>query len=151
MVGKTISHYRLIDKLGEGGMGVVYKATDTRLDRTVAVKVLPTERLSSPQARERFEREARAISSLNHPHICTLHDVGHEDGVDFLVMEYVDGRSLKGPIPVGEVLLLGAQIADALDHAHRNGVTHRDLKPGNPATSSSRRRVSYSSTSAWPN
>jgi eukaryotic-like serine/threonine-protein kinase len=131
MTGRTISHYRILEKLGEGGMGVVYKAQDTRLNRTVAIKVLPPDKLSDAQARERFEREARAISSLNHPNICTLYDFAHEDGVDSLVMEYVDGNPLQGPMPLEKTLRLGAQIADALDHAHRNGIVHRDLKPGN--------------------
>jgi Tol biopolymer transport system component/tRNA A-37 threonylcarbamoyl transferase component Bud32 len=130
-VGKSLGPYEIVSQIGAGGMGEVYKARDTRLDRTVAIKVLPPERIRDPQARERFDREARAISSLNHPRICTLHDVGHEGGIDFLVMEYVEGKSLKGPVPVDEALRLGAQIADALDHAHRHGVVHRDLKPEN--------------------
>lgn len=117
-------------------MGEVYKARDTRLDRTVAIKVLPEHRYSTPQARERFEREAKAISSLNHPHICTLHDVGQQDGIDYLVMEYLEGQTLadrlkKGPLPLDQVLQLAIQITDALDAAHRHGVIHRDLKPGN--------------------
>lgn len=131
MVGKTISHYSILEKLGEGGMGAVYKARDTRLNRVVAVKVLTADCIRNPVVRQRFQREAQAISSLNHPHICTLHDVGHQDGVDYLVMEYVEGRPLKGPIPVEEALSLAVQIADALDHAHRKGVVHRDIKPGN--------------------
>lgn len=131
MIGRTISHYRIIEKLGQGGMGVVYKAEDTRLDRTVAIKVLPPNRIKDRQARERFEQEARAISKLNHPHICTLYDFMHEEGMDFLVMEFVDGKPLKGPLPVEDALRLAVQISDALDHAHRHGVTHRDLKPGN--------------------
>jgi serine/threonine protein kinase len=117
-------------------MGEVYKARDTRLDRTVAIKVLPEHRYSTPQARERFEREAKAISSLSHPHICTLHDVGHQDGIDYLVMEYLEGQTLaerlkKGALPLDQVLQLAIQITDALDTAHRHGVVHRDLKPGN--------------------
>ncbi len=117
-------------------MGEVYKARDTRLDRTVAVKVLPSHLSEDPRLRERFEREARAVSSLNHPHICTLHDVGREGGVDFLVMEYIEGESLavrleKGPLPLAQALRRGIEIADALDEAHRHGVVHRDLKPGN--------------------
>ena len=117
-------------------MGEVYRARDTRLDRTVAVKVLPAHLSSDPVRRQRFEREAKTISSLNHPHICVLHDVGHQDGIDYLVMECVEGETLakrleKGAIPVEQVLKFGAQIADALDKAHRNGITHRDLKPGN--------------------
>ena len=117
-------------------MGEVYKAHDTRLDRTVAIKVLPEELSDNAELRERFEREARAISSLNHPHICTLYDVGREDGVDFLVMEYLEGETLaerlqRGALPLEEALRYAIQIADALDNAHRHGVVHRDLKPGN--------------------
>jgi serine/threonine protein kinase len=131
MIGRTISHYEIVEKIGEGGMGVVYKARDTRLDRTVAIKVLPPDRISSHHARERFEREARVVSSLNHPNVCTLHDVGRQDGTDYLVMEYVEGRPLKGPMPLENALRLAVQITDALDHAHRHGVIHRDLKPAN--------------------
>jgi Tol biopolymer transport system component len=117
-------------------MGEVYRARDTRLDRTVAIKVLPPGMASQPDVRERFEREARAIAALNHPHICVLHDIGHEDGIDFLVMEHVAGESLadrlkKGPLPLNQVLQYGAEIADALDRAHRDGIIHRDLKPAN--------------------
>ena len=117
-------------------MGEVYSATDTRLDRTVAIKVLPAELASDPERRERFEREAKAIAALNHPHICTLYDVGHEDGTDFLVMEHLEGESLqerltKGALPLDQALQIAIQIADALDKAHRQGITHRDLKPGN--------------------
>src|ERR1700732_627024 len=117
-------------------MGEIYRARDTRLDRIVAIKILPDHHASNPELRERFEREARTIASLNHPHICTLHDVGHQDGIDFLVMEYVEGETLatrleKGPLPLDQVLKYGTQIADALDKAHRNSVVHRDLKPGN--------------------
>ncbi len=128
--------YEIVSAIGAGGMGEVYRARDTRLDRTVAIKVLPEHRYSTPQARERFEREAKAISSLNHPHICTLYDVGHQDGIDFLVMEYLEGPTLadrlkKGPLPLDQALQLAIQIAGALDAAHRHGVIHRDLKPGN--------------------
>jgi eukaryotic-like serine/threonine-protein kinase len=117
-------------------MGEVYKARDTRLDRIVAIKVLPTHLADRAELRERFEREARTIASLNHPHICTLHDIGHQDGIDFLVMEYLEGgtlaqRLLKGPLPLEQVFQYAIEIADALDKAHRKGVTHRDLKPGN--------------------
>jgi serine/threonine protein kinase len=117
-------------------MGEVYRAKDTRLDRAVAIKV-PTEHFSQdPIRRQRFEREAKAISGLNHPNICTLYDVGSQNGTDYLVMEYVDGESLagrlaKGPLPVDQVLKVGREIADALDRAHRSGIIHRDLKPGN--------------------
>lgn len=121
---------------GTGGMGEVYKAKDTRLDRTVAIKVLPAATQNNADLRARFEREAKAISSLNHPHICTLFDVGHEDGLDFLVMEYLEGRTLAeilktGPLEAEDLFSYGTQIADALDSAHRKGLIHRDLKPGN--------------------
>jgi serine/threonine protein kinase len=137
-IGQTVSHvgpYKILAPIGAGGMGHVYKARDERLDRIVAIKVLP-EHLSSKQSRERFEREARAISSLSHPHICTLFDVGHQDGIDYLVMEYLEGETLaqklnKGPLPLELALRYAIEIADALDHAHRHGVVHRDLKPGN--------------------
>ncbi len=117
-------------------MGEVYRATDTRLDRTVAVKVLPSHLSQNAEMRQRFEREARAVSSLNHPHICTLHDVGQQDGVHFLVMEHLEGQTLserleKGALPTEEALQYAIEIADALDKAHRQGVVHRDLKPGN--------------------
>ncbi len=119
-----------------GGDGEVYRARDTRLDRTVAIKVLPAELAGNPERRARFEREARAVSALNHPHICTLHDVGREDGVDYLVLEYLEGETLadrlsKGALPLEQALRLGAQVADALDKAHRAGIVHRDLKQGN--------------------
>ena len=117
-------------------MGEVYRARDTRLDRIVAIKVLPTHLADRSELRERFDREAKTIASLNHPHICTLHDTGHQDGIDFLVMEYLEGETLaqrlmKGPLPIQQVLQYAIEIADALDKAHRKGVTHRDLKPGN--------------------
>jgi eukaryotic-like serine/threonine-protein kinase len=128
--------YEIQSAIGAGGMGEVYRARDTRLDRTVAIKVLPSQFAADPQFRERFDREARAISSLNHPHICTLHDVGHQDGTAYLVMEYVESETLaarltKGPLPLDQVLRYAIEIADALDKAHRAGITHRDLKPGN--------------------
>ena len=142
MIGKTLGPYQVLEKLGEGGMGEVYRARDTRLDRTVAIKVLPSHVSGDPSLRERFEREARTVAALNHPHICTLHDVGHQDGIDFLVMEYLNGETLaeriaraggpKGPpLRLEEALAIAMQIADALDKAHRAGITHRDLKPGN--------------------
>ncbi len=136
MIGKTLAHYEITRAIGKGGMGEVYQATDTRLDRTVAIKVLPEHLADDPKRRERFEREARAISSLNHPHICTLHDIGEADGVHYLVMEYVEGQTLarrleKGPLKLDQALEYAIQIADALDKAHRQGVVHRDLKPGN--------------------
>jgi len=117
-------------------MGEVYKAADTRLNRTVAIKVLPTQFSEDPEMKQRFEREAQTIAALNHPNICTLYDVGRQDGADFLVMEFLEGETLaariaRGPLPLAEALKVGVAIADALDKAHRKGVTHRDLKPGN--------------------
>ena len=134
--GTRLGPYEIVAPLGAGGMGEVYRARDSRLGREVAVKVLPQHLTAHPEPRARCEREARSVSSLNHPHICTLHDVGREGDTDYLVMELVDGetlaqRLLKGPIPAPDVLRFGAQIADALDRAHRAGVVHRDLKPGN--------------------
>ena len=134
--GKTLSHYRIGEKIGAGGMGEVYRARDTRLGRDVAIKVLPHDLSATPEVRARFEREARTISHLNHPHICTLHDVGREGDTDYLVMELIEGETLahrlgRGALATAEVLRLGAQIAEALDRAHRAGVIHRDLKPGN--------------------
>src|SRR6202162_3351530 len=134
--GTRFGPYEILSAIGAGGMGEVYKARDTRLDRTVAIKVLPTHLADRSELRERFEREAKTIASLNHPHICTLHDVGHQDEIDFLVMEYVEGETLaqrlqKGPLPLDQVLRYAIEIADALDKAHRKGITHRDLKPGN--------------------
>ncbi len=134
--GTQLGPYEVLSAIGAGGMGEVYKVRDTRLDRIVAVKVLPAHLADRPELRERFEREARTIASLNHPHICTLHDIGHQDGIDFLVMEYLEGETLaqrlqKGPLPIEQVLQHAIEIADGLDKAHRKGVTHRDLKPGN--------------------
>src|SRR5271169_769346 len=134
--GTKLGPYEIQSPLGAGGMGEVYLARDTRLDRTVAVKILPTHLSSNLEAKQRFEREARAISSLNHPNICTLHDVGHQDGTDFLVMEYLDGETLadrlmKGPLSSEQVLKHGIDICEGLEKAHKSGVIHRDLKPGN--------------------
>ena len=134
--GAKLGPYEILAPLGAGGMGEVYRARDTRLDRSVAIKVLPSHLSSDPQRRERFEREAKAISALNHPHICTLHDIGREGETDFLVMELVEGQTLaarleKGPLSSDLVLRLGIEISDALDKAHRLGIIHRDLKPGN--------------------
>ena len=136
LAGRTIGPYQLVSLEGAGGMGEVYKARDTRLGRTVAIKVLPAHGARDPQARERLEREARAVAALTHPHICTLHDIGQQDGVDFLVMEYLEGDTLtarlaKGPLPVAQAIQYAVQIASALDTAHRAGLVHRDLKPGN--------------------
>jgi eukaryotic-like serine/threonine-protein kinase len=134
--GRRLGPYEILSAIGAGGMGEVYKARDTRLDRTVAIKVLPTHLAERAELRERFEREAKTIASLNHPHICTLYDTGHQDEIDFLVMEYIEGetlaqRLLKGSLPIQQVLHYAIEIADALDKAHRKGITHRDLKPGN--------------------
>jgi eukaryotic-like serine/threonine-protein kinase len=134
--GFKLGPYEIIAPLGAGGMGEVYQARDTRLERTVAIKILPAELSGDASRRQRFEREAKVISSLNHPHICTLYDLGRQDSVNFIVMEFLEGESLarrleKGPFPVAQVLQYGTQIASALDKADRNGVTHRDLKPGN--------------------
>lgn len=134
--GMMLGPYEIAAPLGAGGMGEVYRARDTRLDRDVAIKVLPAHLTSNSEFRQRFEREARSISNLTHPSICTLHDIGHEGGVDYLVMEYLEGDTLaqriaRGPLPLEEVLRIGIEIASALDKAHRAGVVHRDLKPGN--------------------
>ena len=134
--GKRLGPYEILAPAGGGGMGEVYRAKDTRLDRIVAIKVLPDHAAGLAESRERFEREARAIAGLNHPHICVLYDVGHQDDTEFLVMEFIEGetlahRLLKGPLPLQQVLQYAIQIADALDKAHRMGVTHRDLKPAN--------------------
>jgi Tol biopolymer transport system component len=134
--GTKLGPYEIQSPLGAGGMGEVYRAKDTRLDRVVAVKVLPSHLSENPEAKQRFDREARAISSLNHPNICTLHDVGHQDGVDFLVMECLEGETLadrlrKGPLPTEQVLKYGIEICEGLERAHKSGVVHRDLKPGN--------------------
>jgi Serine/threonine protein kinase len=135
-LGTLLGSYEIGAPLGAGGMGEVYRARDIRLDRTVAIKVLPKQLSNDPVSKQRFEREAKTISSLNHPNICALYDVGHQDGIDYLVMECVEGGSLaerlqKGPLPLDQVLKYGAQISFALDQAHRSGVVHRDLKPGN--------------------
>ena len=132
--GTTLGPYEILSPIGAGGMGEVYKARDTRLDRTVAIKVLPENVAADPDLKQRFEREAKTISSLNHPHICTLHDIGSQDGIDFLVMEYLEGDTLgqrlqKGAMPLDQALQVAIQIADALDKAHRQGITHQDLKP----------------------
>ena len=136
MIGSTVSRYKIVAKLGGGGMGVVYDAEDTELGRHVAVRFLPGESTPSPETIERFKREARAASALEHPHICAVYDVGVHDGQPFLVMERLKGQSLKHaisdePLPLDRVLALGEQIADALDAAHRAGIVHRDLKPTN--------------------
>ena len=134
--GTKLGPYEIQSPLGAGGMGEVYRAKDTRLDRTVAVKILPGHLSDNIEAKQRFDREARAISSLNHPNICTLHDIGHQDGIDFLVMEYLEGETLadrlrKGPLPTEQVLRYGIEICEGLERAHKSGVVHRDLKPAN--------------------
>src|SRR5579859_3062195 len=134
--GTKLGPYEIVSPLGAGGMGEVYRARDTRLDRTVAVKVLASHLSSSPELKQRMEREARAISSLNHPNICHLYDIGSQDGADYLVMEFLEGETLaerlrKGPLPLNEVLKIGISVAEALAFAHRSGIVHRDLKPGN--------------------
>jgi serine/threonine protein kinase len=134
--GTKLGPYEIQSPLGAGGMGEVYRARDTRLDRTVAIKVLPSHLSADPELKQRFDREAKAISALQHPNICTLHDVGSQNGVDFLVMEYLEGQTLadrlaKGALPLDQALKIGAEIAEALEKAHRQGIVHRDLKPGN--------------------
>jgi len=134
--GTRLGPYEILSAIGAGGMGEVYRSRDIRLDRTVAIKVLPTHLADRSDLRDRFEREARTVASLSHPHICTLHDIARQNDTDYLLMEYLEGetlaqRLLSGPLPLEQVLQYAIEITDALDKAHRKGITHRDLKPGN--------------------
>src|SRR5882762_8358627 len=154
--GTRLGPYEIIAPLGAGGMGEVYRARDTRLDRTVAIKVLSDALAADSESRRRFEHEARAIAALNDPHICTIHDVGRHEDLDYLVLEYLEGETLadrlrRSPVlPVDQALAIAIQIADALDRAHRAGIVHRDLKPGNVMLVRRGGPASSCSTSDWP-
>src|SRR6266446_1794149 len=148
MTGQTIGHYKVIEQVGAGGMGVVYKALDTHLDRFTAIKVLPPEKVADPERKRRFVQEAKAASALNHPNIITIYDIASENGIDFIAMEYVPGKALnqlitrKG-LPLGEALKYAVQVADALAAAHAAGIIHRDLKPGNVMVSGAPERSGF--------